>query len=302
MCGLAIFAIWTGLVILAGIWQFYQIQQNTLEFARHDARAAFNKDVSYRHWASNHGGLYAPVTEQTPPNPYLEDLPERDITTPSGRKLTLINPAYMTRQVHELERDFYGFKGHITSLKPIRPENAPDDWERKALQTFTNADDEYSSLEIIDGNEHLRYMRPLLTRQTCLKCHAEQGYKVGDIRGGISVAVPMEAHRAVAARQITNMAAGYILLWAIGSTIILFSGSRIRAQLQKLQDAKQEAENSNYSKSRLLAVISHDIRAPLVSISGLTSVLQEKDIPPEEQQEYIGALKAATKQHNESRR
>ena len=35
-------------------------------------------------------------------------------------------------------------------------------------------------------------MGPLVTEESCLKCHAAQGYKVGDIRGGISVSVPMK--------------------------------------------------------------------------------------------------------------
>ena len=37
----------------------------------------------------------------------------------------------------------------------------------------------------------MRLMRPFRTESSCLQCHAEQGYKEGDIRGGISVAVPM---------------------------------------------------------------------------------------------------------------
>jgi hypothetical protein len=33
-------------------------------------------------------------------------------------------------------------------------------------------------------------MKPLVTQEGCLKCHEHQGYKVGDIRGGVSVYVP----------------------------------------------------------------------------------------------------------------
>jgi hypothetical protein len=90
------------------------------------------KDVVYRRWNAGHGGIYVPVTDETPPNPYLE-VPERDITTQSGVVLTLMNPAYMTRQVHELGAKAFGIQGHITSLNPIRPANAPDSWEARAL-------------------------------------------------------------------------------------------------------------------------------------------------------------------------
>ncbi|GAG33923.1 unnamed protein product, partial [marine sediment metagenome] len=113
-----------------------QVKQKTLEAARIQARTAHAKDVIYRRWNAGYGGVYVPVTKKTQPNPYLSGIPERDITTPSGRTLTLINPAYMTRQVHELAKEKYGVLGHITSLNPIRPQNAPDPWEIKALEEF----------------------------------------------------------------------------------------------------------------------------------------------------------------------
>ena len=85
---------------------------------------------------AGHGGVYVPATEETPRNPYLSHIYERDITTPSGRPLTLVNPAYMTRQVFTLGQIQYGLQGHITSLHPLRPQNAPDPWETQALQSF----------------------------------------------------------------------------------------------------------------------------------------------------------------------
>jgi len=47
-----------------------------------------------------------------------------------------MNPAYMTRQMHELAKQEYGVRGHITSLNPTHPENAPDSWEIVALRAF----------------------------------------------------------------------------------------------------------------------------------------------------------------------
>lgn len=36
--------------------------------------------------------------------------------------LTLVNPCYMTRQVHELGKEQYEIRVNITSLKPLRTE------------------------------------------------------------------------------------------------------------------------------------------------------------------------------------
>jgi len=131
--------------------------------------------------------VYVAVNDDTPPNPYLQHLLNRDIVTEQGQKLTLINPAYMTRQVYELAAQQYGAQGHITSLKPLRPQNAPDEWEKQCLEIFTSNSAEIYSIETIDHAEYLRLIYPMITEQRCLKCHAHQGYSVGDIRGGISV-------------------------------------------------------------------------------------------------------------------
>jgi len=103
-----------------------------------------------------------PISEKTIPNPYLDE-PNRDITGPSGTRLTLMNHAYMTRQVHELAKEAYNVHGHITSLKPIRPENAPDPWEARALGAFEAGKEEVSSVEEIEGESYMRLMRPLMT-------------------------------------------------------------------------------------------------------------------------------------------
>lgn len=60
---------------------------------------------------------------------------------------TLVNPAYMTRQVNELAMEMNDFQGHITSLNPIRPENCPDPWEAKALKTFERGATMFISLQ-----------------------------------------------------------------------------------------------------------------------------------------------------------
>jgi len=111
---------WTVAVATSWAWNVYQAKALMLEMARAEARGAYNKDLIFRRWVANNGGVYVPVTPRTPPNPYLAGVvAERDIVTPSGRRLTLVNPAYMTRQVHDLGAKSFGLRGHITSLNPI---------------------------------------------------------------------------------------------------------------------------------------------------------------------------------------
>ena len=127
------------------------------------------------------------------PDAHLAYMPERDISTPSGRKLTLISPPMIMNQVHALNRGQVGFHGHITSLQPIRPQDTPDPWEKQALQAFSSGQSEAATEGTVDGKRYFRLMRPLVIEKSCLTCHAEQGYKVGDLRGGLSISVPMDS-------------------------------------------------------------------------------------------------------------
>jgi hypothetical protein len=127
---------WTNVLLFILIWNVVVIHRTANSIALAHASESFQKDLLARRWNSSSGGVYVLVTDKTKPNPYLSFISERDITTPSGKNLTMINPAYMTRQLHELSLETGGPAGHITSLKPIRPENKPDDWETKALLSF----------------------------------------------------------------------------------------------------------------------------------------------------------------------
>lgn len=217
--------IWTGIVVASASWALYSQNQHTLDTARIEAQASFDKDLVYLRWASMHGGVYVPVTETTQPNPYL-DVPHRDITTTDGQQLTLINPAYMTRQVHELAQEQYGAQGHITSLNPIRPENAADEWEADVLRAFESGTTEVSSVEMFNGEQHMRYMQAMVVEQSCMACHEYQGYEIGDIRGGISVSVPMQPFWDAQQPIQRNIMLGHGMLWVVGILGLGFSTAR----------------------------------------------------------------------------
>ncbi len=242
-----ILILWTVFVGMVLFWSLYQHKFETIEAARVHARSAFEKDMVYRRWAAMHGGLYVPVTEWTPPNPHLVSIEERDITTPSGIRLTLMNPAYMTRQVHEIGAQQYGLRGHITSLNPIRPANVADAWETEALHAFEQGVTEVSSIEEIDNEDYMRLMSPMVAEQSCLKCHAEQGYKLGELRGGISVSVPMAPLQAIARGHMADLALGHGLIWLLGLCGISVGGLHLK---QRIREADYAEETLKLSEER----------------------------------------------------
>lgn len=227
--GMFLAMVWTLFIVLLMFLNYRDHDKEVLVLGKMQSQAFFEKDMLYRRWASRHGGVYVPVTATTQPNPYLAHIPERDITTPSGRQLTLMNPAYMTRQVFEMAAEKEGTgRGHITSLKPIRPGNAPDPWETEVLQAFAGGAPEVGQIADINGIPYYRYMKPLFAEKPCLKCHADQGYLEGELRGGLSVSVPLAPFNALKRAELQDDYLRFAVIWLLGLGGIGFGTYRLK--------------------------------------------------------------------------
>lgn len=182
---LFLFALWVALGTFSYLYNLESLNHHAQSMASERAKNFYKAIFLARTWNSQYGPIYAPVTEQNPPNPYLH-LPNREITAPNGLELTMINHAYMVRQISEIaEKEKVYF--HVTSLKPLNPENMADPWEKTALESFEKGVPDKIEMVIGDDGPVFRYMAPMFVKATCLACHAQQGYKVGDVRGGVSV-------------------------------------------------------------------------------------------------------------------
>ncbi len=227
-------------------------REEMLTLVENAARANLDKDLALRLWATSHGGVYVPVDENTPPNPYLTDIPERDIVTPSGRPLTLMNPAYMLRQTMTFFAELYGIRGRITSLHPLNPENAPDAWEEAALHRFNAGERLASAVEDIDGTPHFRLFRAMIMEPGCVKCHLASGVKVGGVRGGIGVAVPMAPFIHLMNEEINSEFVVHGLLWIGGLLGIGVAGRRQKRLAEQRDLAQAEVADSEERYRRIV--------------------------------------------------
>jgi PAS domain S-box-containing protein len=219
-----LFLAWTVFIIFSLLLTIHNLRKTVLEQAAIEARTHLELNLEYRALISELGGVYASVNAISP-NPYLA-VSKRDITTKDGDKLTLLNPAYMTRLIFEKIKNKSSLPviNKITSLKIVNPINAPDEWERKTLLAFEKGVKEAREITSINGNSYLRLMRPFLTENSCLKCHGYQGYEGGEVRGAISIAVPIKPYSKLAVRTRNISLITYLLLWFTGCIgLIVFS-------------------------------------------------------------------------------
>lgn len=260
IAALAAAIIWTVFLVGLGLWGVENEKYQTSQLSKFQAQAYFQEIVTARSWNAAHGGIYVPITPQMQPNPYLED-PERDIITQAGKKLTKINPAFMTRQISEIASNRNLFWFHITSAKPIRPANAPDQWEAHALERFLKGANEIAEFsEDRNGKRIFRYMAPLWVEKACLKCHSAQGYKEGDLRGGISVTISTETILTLQKEAIRKQSMAYLSIWLIGLGTIFFGYRKLKKdELQRAAIIAELKESLAKTKtlSGLLPICSH---------------------------------------------
>lgn len=206
---------WTLLFIFSMGYNLHRAEQHAIDAAVAAAKASIDKDISFRSWVTSFGGVYVPPNDTTPVNPYL-DVPERDVYTTDGMHLTLINPAYALRNLQQHFGSELGIISSLTSLRPLNPDNAPDAWEERAMLRFEQGETLVENVERIGGEPYVRILRPLVVEPGCLRCHGHQGYRVGDIRGGIGTSVALEPYLATEREHSWQIAFNHGLTWLIG--------------------------------------------------------------------------------------
>jgi diguanylate cyclase (GGDEF)-like protein len=255
------FLIWTQLIGASAWWSVYTVYRHADETAEQRGRDLFSVIQLTRAWNAGHAGIYAVRSDRAIPNPYLKT-PNRDLVTQQGLELTMINPAYMTRQISELART-QGFYFHITSNKPLRPANAPDAWERRALDAFEQGERErIELLEGTTGHDEFRYMAPLRVTPPCLGCHAIQGYQLGQIRGGISINVDATPILERRNHQLVKTGIAHAGVWLLVAILIFLTMRMVRIGIVSLDDTR-------ISQGRTIARKNQDLKKAQQQITKL---------------------------------
>jgi len=263
------------LVILAAFMGLTMKQDDMIKNYVHlTAQTYFDSILITRRWNANYGGVYVQKNEGVKSNPYLV---KPDITTREGVTYTMKNPALMTRELSELAGQSKAFQYHITSLKLLNPSNAPDPWEREALLKFESGIEEVAQVTELNNRKMYRLMRPLPYEQGCVECHAKQGYKIGDVRGGISVALPYDdIETALIGNRLKMMGLALAIILALTATFYLLIWKLLK-RLSQTTDML-EAEKNKLEASQAELARQRDTLDDIVSAIDADLLLLNRDM------------------------
>lgn len=219
--------------------------------AENEARAVFQQIVIMRRWIADHGGVFVEKLPWVEPSPSLAGA---DIVDEQHRHYARKTPAMVTKELADYARDEGLYWFHITSLQLTNPENVPDEFERAALLRFEEETlHEIIAMESMGGNTFLRYISPLYVEDACLGCHSGQGYRVGDIRGAISVTLPLGKIFAEAAENRRTMFVAMLLVVTTLSGALIFLMRRlVLAPMDKLSRSMQGFSENRFQGGAIL--------------------------------------------------
>lgn len=151
-----------------------------------------------------------------------------------GGEARALQPHEVGQGVSEIFEDLSKSQVKQTHLNVRTPSNAPDEFEREALEVFAadpTTNEIWQQVTQSDGTPAFRYMMALRADQSCLTCHgqpageldqtghAKEGISVGDLAGAISVILPMED--ALRASRVESIRLAILVLFVALLTLLL---------------------------------------------------------------------------------
>jgi signal transduction histidine kinase len=203
--------------------------------AQQQARMLYNQILITREWVSDHNGLFVIRQESVGSNPFL-DLPS--IWDQAGNEYVMRNPAMITRELSEYSKQKGLGSFRVTSLKPVNPANIPDDYEKQCMINFEQGSAESMEIRDTENGRVVRYLAPLDVKDSCLGCHARHGYSQGDIRGALSITIPIAwADELMKQNNRALFFIGLVSFIVVSITLLLMFNTLVVNRLNRLSTA-----------------------------------------------------------------
>ncbi len=206
------------IIFFAGYFAVIRLQTIHL---RNNASTIAGQVVTFRSWIANTGVVWVDNL-----HPEFQDFLGQRVYNDEIIFYSK-NPALATRELSELaSKSSIGATFRVTSKNYRNPKNKPDSLEMHAINALEKK--EKTFVEQFEGDTY-RYSIPLTVTEACLKCHDKPenapkeviekygsergfGYKVGDIRGIVTVKLKKMSFRSLLSpvANVYTMTIGFI--------------------------------------------------------------------------------------------
>ncbi|MEJ1383542.1 MAG: diguanylate cyclase [Candidatus Sedimenticola sp. (ex Thyasira tokunagai)] len=235
-------AVWSIVLGFSAYWNVSLIQEQTSLAMQQDAESRYLAIETLRKWIGSHGGVYVPTSERVQPHPGLAHIPEQNVTTPSGKKLTLMNGFVVAAAVAKQFGISEGNRFRMTSMDPKSSENAPDPWEIKALQRLDETGKQFSEITSMGDEVSYRVLVPVKIAAKCYRCHLFTGRTLGDVAGGIGINLRISPYMEAEHQETTRLLYTYGVIWLLGVIGIGISGRSWQRQQHAMALYQQELQ------------------------------------------------------------
>ena len=179
-----------------------------------------------------------------------------------------LTPAYVVSQITTLIKEGEHFEIKQTSDKYRDIKNKPNIYDLEAINFFKThpEKEDYFNLKTINSKEYLFYAYPLKTEKSCLKCHGPVkdipkllydklvkyygkrafGYKLGELRGVISIRLPFDEVKGKINALFKKLALFLLFIYIIGVIIFLRINTLVLRDIEKINKFMRD----NLSKNR----------------------------------------------------
>lgn len=227
--------VWTGILFSLYLWAASAERDHLSKVAALRAESVANHTQALRGWIGGHGGVYVEMNAGEEQSYLPGNIPESEIATPSGRKLSLLSSSAVLAKISKEFKRGSGDHVRLISKQPMNPDNMPDEWEEKALEALEGGAKKVEGF-VDDGmGSMFRLMYPMELQPRCLRCHDYLVDTLTKLVGGLSVTVDKVPYDRQYDKILHQLSLGYFGIWVVGiASLGVFGvfGSRLLRRIE----------------------------------------------------------------------
>ena len=178
-----------------------------------------------------------------------------------------LTPAYTISQITMLIKKGEHFEIKQTSDRYRDIQNKPNIYDLEAINFFKKHPEskDYFNFKIINNRQYLFYAYPLKTEKSCLKCHGPVndipkplfkklvkyygnkafGYKLGELRGVISIRLPFDEVKSKIDALFQKLALFLLFIYIIGIIVFLRINTLVLRDVEKINKFMRDNLSKN---------------------------------------------------------